>query len=284
MSAMPGSLDRVYVTGASGFLGRRVCKALADACVQVVPVSREPLSLRKNIVVRDYSDLMPEGPSSLVHLAEQASIPEADAADLSQALKETLGALLAHEWSKVVYASSVAVYGFDDDWPHTENEKCAPTGAYARMKLENERAVLQRGGTALRFSNLIGTPVKPETVLGAVLGQLGGHEPVALRSLAPIRDFLCADDAARAVVAALTAPPGIFNIASGESVSIGDLARLVLDHAGEPDRPLNSATLNAERSVLRISIEAATSQLGWSPQISLEDCLRGIQKDQKGSL
>ncbi|NNF25329.1 MAG: NAD(P)-dependent oxidoreductase [Rhodobacteraceae bacterium] len=280
---MPGSVDLVYVTGASGFLGRRVCKALASDHVRVVAVSRRPLALPNSAVVPDYAQLKPELPSALVHLAEPASIPGAAAADPSKATGGTLDALLAHDWSAVVYASSAAVYGDADEWPHTEDEDCAPTGAYARAKLDNEAAVRKRAGTALRFSNIIGVPAKPQTVLSAILDQLGGHDPVALRSLAPLRDFVCVDDAAQAVVAALAGPPGVYNIASGEAVSIGELARHLLALAGQPDRPLTAQTPDVERSVLRVSIDAAKAQLGWVPQISLEDCLRGLLNAQKGS-
>jgi nucleoside-diphosphate-sugar epimerase len=65
---------RVFVTGASGFLGRAVCARLAaDPAVTAVPVARRPVG-PEGLQVADYAALKPPAGAHLVHLAETPDI------------------------------------------------------------------------------------------------------------------------------------------------------------------------------------------------------------------
>ena len=72
----------IVVTGAGGWLGRRLCVMLAAGGAEVVAVSRRALELEGCELRRvdDYGETPAPKGARLVHLAETASIAEAEAA------------------------------------------------------------------------------------------------------------------------------------------------------------------------------------------------------------
>lgn len=263
---------RVHVTGASGFLGRAVVARLRSEGREVCGWSRRDAPGTSRIA--DYAALDPGPGDALVHLAEEPAVA-AVAPAVAESQARTLEALLARRWSSVIYASSAAVYGDRDPHPHDEDETPRARSGYARAKLANEARVAAAGGTSLRFANLVGPGAAPGSVLGAILSQIGRAGPLVLRDTVTLRDFLCRADAARAVSLALDGPPGIYNIASGESLTTGDLARRVLALAGET-REVRGETAPDPPSVLRLANTRAAAVLGWRPEIALDTCLAAM--------
>src|SRR5687768_13499700 len=107
----------VVVTGAAGFLGRFVVAALASRGLKVIPVSRRRLPGMHH--VQDYSQ-SPAG-DVLIHLAE-----EPDRGKVNRLGKQYLvdasrvvTALSARRSQKIIYASSGAVYGDENEGPCT---------------------------------------------------------------------------------------------------------------------------------------------------------------------
>ena len=107
----------------------------------------------------------------------------------------------------------------------------------------------------------------------------GDREPeLRVGNLDSVRDFLDVDDVVRAYVALCDAnvPAGVYNVASGRSVRVGDALERILAIAGvsprvEVDparfRPTDHAVGNAER------LRAAT---GWEPRVPLERTLERV--------
>ena len=93
-----------------------------------------------------------------------------------------------------------------------------------------------------------------------------------------VRDILYADDFGRAVVSMLEATPigfDTFNLGSGRTITVGEVARLALRHAGhEPTQivydPASPTTI--ARRVLDCT--KARALLGWSPTVSPEEGIR----------
>ncbi len=277
------SSDTVFVTGATGFLGRRVVAALRGRGWGVVGVSRSAISgLRE---VGDYGDLVaPPGGAVLVHLAETRNIGAAEAAGEAHVIATTgaLRRLLDQPWRHVVYASSAAVYGDRVVAPRRTDEKVEPDGIYGRAKLVCEDMILRKGGTVLRLANLFGTGMATNNVLGDVLNQIDhGHEPLTLRDLAPVRDFLWVDDAALAFVAAAERwPGGVLNVGSGRGTSVAALARAVLARVGTPERRLFASAPGGRASALVLDIADTERLLGWRPTTSLEAGLEILLRER----
>ena len=144
------------------------------------------------------------------------------------------------------------------------------------MKFESEQRILaSRKGVVARLTNLYGPGTNSGNVFDDILRQVPGHGPLVVRDTAPVRDFLFGDDAADCLVKmALGEAAGLFNVGSGQDTSIGRLATLILDRAGEAGRPVVANAPSERLSHLVIDNRKAQETWDWQPEISL---IRGIQ-------
>jgi dTDP-L-rhamnose 4-epimerase len=135
--------------------------------------------------------------------------------------------------------------------PVPEDAPPDPRNVYAATKLQQEhlcRAYARETGapvTALRYHNVYGPRMPRDTPYAGVASIFlsairAGRAPRVFEDGAQRRDFVHVRDVARANVLALTAPepvPGAFNVCSGASRTVGDLARALVEAAGGPAPP-----------------------------------------------
>jgi UDP-glucose 4-epimerase len=270
----------IVVTGASGFIGRTVVETLAGAGVRVLAASRRPVTFDASvpaIIVKSYGELdTPVGDSVLLHLAEPRDTAAAEGGGEAYIAERraALADLLAKSWGHVVYGSSAAVYGEGGAAPHRADEPIAPAGAYARAKVACEQDVLARGGTVARIANVYGRGMAPNNVIADILKQIPGSGPLMVRNRRAVRDFLCIDDLAKGLaMLAQSRRQGIFNFGTGRGVSVGELAGIALESAGEADRSVcTTATIEAP-SHLVLDSSATSEALAWRAETSLENGL-----------
>ena len=265
---------RVVVIGASGFLGGAVVKRLTDSGFDCLGVSRK--ALPGLYPVTNYSDA-PEG-DFLIHLAETSDRFAANAggAALESEAHDTLEALLAKRYRKVIYASSAVVYGDRGTTPRKVSDPVEAVDTYTRIKLASEKAVVARGGAAARLSNLYGPGMAASNVLSHILNQLGRGPTITMDALEPVRDFLWVEDAAL-VLARMIAHEsgGLFNVGSGKGTSIRELVDLA--QAAAATRQHVAALHMLDHPSRRILDIAATTQaLGWAPRTGLEEGVRKL--------
>nr|MDQ3070931.1 NAD(P)-dependent oxidoreductase [Acidobacteriota bacterium] len=155
------------------------------------------------------------------------------------------------------------------------------------------RAASEGTGPAVviaRLANVYGPRVSPRTVLGTACAQASAGGPIRLRSFAPRRDFIYVGDVAEALARLALAEPRrgvtVYNVGSGDSISIGEAAALVQRVAEEFGlRPAleapaldgtdqAEAALDAAAHALVPDITALVARLGWRPSTPLADGLR----------
>ena len=156
-----GSGDKVFLTGASGFVGSAVARALAQRGHHPVALVR-PSSDRRNLKdfpgsiaegdIRDEASVRRaiEGARYVFHVAADyrlwAPDPEEIVRNNREGTRIVMEAALAAGVERVVYTSSVATLLPKADRPADENDPAAPeqaVGAYKRSKVIAERLVEQ---------------------------------------------------------------------------------------------------------------------------------------------
>jgi dihydroflavonol-4-reductase len=159
---------RALVTGATGFLGTHLVRALETSGYEIVPFSR---STGGDVLDADRVREAAEGCGSVFHCAGKVSRDPADAEMLYRlhvlGTKTVIDASRKAGVKRVVVASSSGTVAVSDDGDHvgTEDDP-APVGIisrwpYYRAKLFAERAALERNGHGLEVIS-----VNPSLLLG----------------------------------------------------------------------------------------------------------------------
>lgn len=268
------------VTGASGFLGGFVARALAARGERVLAVSRKPASVAgvPTQQIRSYDELIPPRGSILIHLAEPNVIPamQAQAEKHEAQMRAGLESLLAKGWVHLVYASSATVYGDRAMTARSVSDDVHPSTTYACAKLACETLTKTADGSVARLSNVYGPGMAANSVISEILNQIPGQGNIRIRAASPVRDYMWVDDAAEGIAELATRRvQGVFNFGTGRGTSVGDLCRTMLRLAGE-NRPIAENAPQTAPSHIVLDITDTTARLGWTPKISLEDGLRRL--------
>jgi nucleoside-diphosphate-sugar epimerase len=279
MASVAGGV--VVVTGATGFVGRRLCPRLTDSGQRVIPLAR---GLGRDVLAPDtWRALDGERVDAVVHLAAATFVPDSWARPGHFYELNTLGTQRVLDWcaargARLVYLSAY-LYGQPHYNPIDEGHTLAPDNPYAHSKWLGEELCrfysAYRGvpTAILRPFNLFGPGQDERFLVPSVLGQLRDTGHITVKDDRPRRDFVHVDDLVDACVRVLAAPPAsaVFNVGSGRSLSVGDVLEVVrraarrrveVTVAGEP-RPNEIMDTVAD-------CRAITAALGWRPRQGLE--------------
>jgi len=235
---------RVAMTGAAGSLGQAVIRALeAHPEVEVVALDRQPLPRKAGDRPIEFhvADVRDEeigrffaGCDAVMHLAFIVERGSRDAA-ATEAInvggsKNVFEAAAAAGVGQVVYASSIASYGFHADQDGVLIDESAPTRGndffyYARHKGEVERWLdgFAQAHPDMRIARLRPSIFLSERGVRSADGMRGRFH-FYLRGPQPKLQITHEDDVARAfVLALLKRADGVYNIATEEPVTMREL-------------------------------------------------------------
>jgi len=283
------------MTGARGRLGRTLRPYLDAQGVQIVPFSREADAEFKSI-----SSLVPRSADgdfdAVLHLAwSTVPVTAENAPDVGQDenlsfLTSYLDSAVAHlkgarRMPRMIFLSSCAVYGepnkagvvFD------ESHATAPIGRYAESKLAAEKMLdsyRSGGGDALvlRVTNPYGFLQRTETPQGVIPAlvrcALSGQPFQLWGEGDAVKDYIYTEDFCCAVHAALEAPAGIFNIASGQSVALSDAIAIVEELTGRSVSIVRHPAHRWDVKKGRYSSQAFQKATQWVPRIEFREGLQ----------
>lgn len=281
--------SRVLVTGATGFVGRRLVTHLMAAGYEVGAVAIDgratPASVEAFCVdVRDAVALARVveafAPDRVVHLAALSHVGESWRRIPDYFAINVQGAenvFAAAGGRPKIFMSSAEVYGVvpDDEQPISERRALGPRTPYALTKAAAERLALAAGATVVRSFNLIGPGQATTFALPDFAAQLAaierGERPpeIAVGNLSARRDFVHVDDAVEALTLLVARPePGeVLNLASGEDYSISLLLDRLLELSGLAVTRIEDPTRLRPVDVPRLCGDATRLRaLGWMPR------------------
>jgi UDP-glucose 4-epimerase len=293
------------VTGAAGFLGAALANRLVREGHQVrglddlsagdpSRLTPEVLFTRGDVGDRPKLWSLLQEVDCVYHLAARVSVPESvlypreyNAVNVGGTVS-VMEAMRDVGVQRVVFISSGAIYGDQQDQPLSEDTPPDPRSPYAVSKLAAEHYIHTIGAlwgietVSLRVFNAYGPgqqlPAVHPPVIPHFLRQTAkGGTLVIHGSGEQRRDFVYIDDVVQAMVAASTAPTlsrRVINIGSGVETSIRDLAQLVIEALERPAEWIFKEDLDAGPSHMRADIELARDKLGYRPQIQLEKGLK----------
>jgi len=243
------------VTGAGGFLGRRLCGRLADDGVavlaQILPGEAPPSCERcVALDLREPAQLDPLRDAAIdtvYHLAAHASVPESvddPRTDFEVNVVGTFNLLeLARTLSlrSFVFASTVSVLDDDNPMPLAETALPGPSAPYPASKLAGEaycRAYWRSydlPAKVVRFFNVYGPGIRRLVVHDLIVKLL--RDPTRLEIFGDggqVRDFLHVNDAVAGMrlVAEQAAPGQLVHVGSGQPVSIRELIDVIISQLG----------------------------------------------------
>jgi len=290
-------LSSIALTGASGMLGRHVAPALAAAGFQVIACARHnewgaavsearvwDLTQWRSF---DELDALFEGARAIVHAGAMVPKPGEPFNDARMFDANVRACLNLGEWAldravPVVHISGAIVYASSD---REGIEETAPIGYsglggfYGLSKLLAEdmfRRLQQRGlrVAMLRPSSMYGAGLAATKMLSVFLAIAAKGGSIELTPPVDDRvDLIHAADVASAVVKVLGAEIwDTFNLASGHSVSVLDIANACIAAAGKGKIEVQDAGQGVRRPSRRFCLNCARAErdLGWAPRIALE--------------
>jgi nucleoside-diphosphate-sugar epimerase len=304
----------VTITGANGYIGSALIKQLEGFSLnKIIRISRKKLTPNINtedwvldlneqkswIKIVRYSDI-------IIHLAGNTSILSAENNPADSLISSVLPIIhlvgAAKELSckpRVIFASSVTIYGLNEDFPIEESHISNPITSYdlhkffaeQQFKIASNNNLID--GISLRLANVYGPSLnesraKDRGVLSKVTKMsFENKNPQVYGNGSYIRDYIYIDDVVSAFLyASIIEYDEIrrtseitFNVASGVGVSVKDVFSLISSEVNKitgnklqvKNAPWPKGVNEIEKRNFIGSAERLKLLSGWTPSVSLED-------------
>ena len=293
----------VLVTGGAGFIGTHLTRALAadnDVIVLDDCSSGDPDRLPTDIEfvrgdVRDQTTIEEVvepvdiifHQAALVSVTRSVSDPRASHTRNAHGTLEVLEAARRHD-TRVVLASSAAIYGRPQQLPIDEGHPKEPISPYGLDKLSLDHLgrlyhdLYDLETVCLRYFNVYG-PGQPTNEYSGVISVF--RDRARTDDELPIfgdgnqtRDFVHVDDVVTANCLAATTDcvGGAYNVGTGRRVSITELAELIVEQTDSSGELVYHPSREGDVRHSEADISKAQNELEFEPTVSLEQGIQGL--------
>lgn len=291
---------KIWVTGASGFIGRNLVAQLA-ANNHVVGIHRnapeKSLAAGTEVRVIDLADfkslcdaLDADRPDQIYHLA--GTMPPAESTEMWLSLVRNnyhlLNAVrtLSDYSPRILVSGSAAEYLGNESGVFSETSAIGGYSDYGMAKSAQSRLAFAFADAhdldivVARCFNILGPAMSEALVVGSICAQLkSGATELRLGNISSERDFLDVRDVADAfqfIMAAETRVP-LVNVCSGEATKISALVDLICDVFGATPKIISNSVPRQYDIDRAIGDATLLKELGWRPTITLRQSIADIR-------
>jgi nucleoside-diphosphate-sugar epimerase len=303
-------MAKYLVTGAAGFIGSSLVRALVERGEEVRCVDNLSTGKRENLseVMRHIDfreadlldmDAMRQACAGVDYVLHEAAIPS-----VPTSVKDPLGSNRANidgtvnllvaardaNVKRVVYAASSSAYGDTPTLPKRETMTPSPISPYAVAKLASEMYMVSfyrcygLETVSLRYFNIFGPRQDPSSPYSGVLARfslqmLRGEQPTIFGDGETSRDFTYIDNAVSANLLACTAPAAecagrVFNCATGTRTTLNETFNALKRLTGYKGEIKYGPEREGDVKHSLADISEAKRHLGYKVLVDFEDGLR----------
>ena len=287
------------VTGGAGFIGSNIVKLLVKKGHNVIILDNLNTGKRENLEsiedqinlhivdIRDKKTIneIIKDSDGIFHQAALANVFESfskskEYFDVNVKGTKNIFEIAKENKIKVVFASSSSVYGEVKIMPITENIDRNPIHPYGQTKLECEFLAekFSKEGLkviGLRYFNVYGLG-QNDAYAGVITKFLNkikeNKSPEIFGDGSQTRDFIFVKDVANANLSAMESEINFefFNIGSQKSISILELAQIIIKKSGLNLKPEFKEPLQGDAKISLSDITLAIKKLQWNPTYKLD--------------
>ena len=291
---------KFVVTGGAGFIGNNIIKQLIKQ--NHTPIVIDNLYRGKierissfnvefhKIDIRDFDQLrnILKNSDGIFHEAALTDVQESftkqqEYIDVNVKGTENIFKIAKEFDLKVVYASSSSVYGNPKNIPINENNKRNPINPYGKTKLDDEFLAEKYSKDnvsiiGLRYFNVYGEDQTGSYagVITKFLNLLNEKKsPIIFGTGSQIRDFIFVEDVAIANIVAMQSniKNGFFNIGTGITTSIEQLAKIMIELSGLKLEPQYEKALDGDVQSSQADTSVTETMLKWKYSMELKEGL-----------
>jgi len=293
-------LLNILITGGAGFIGKYLAEHFAKSHTVLVyddlsnstekdseyVVSKGAKFCKGDIL--DFEKLLEfsSNVDVVIHLAAKSDVsesvinPENTNKVNVEGTKNVLKCCIQKKIKKIIFASSAAIYGDSKEIPIKENSITSPLSPYGQSKLDAEKIIQDTckqndiNYTILRMFNVYGKGQNDQyagVITKFMQNILQKKSVVIYGNGTQTRDFVSIYDVVDAFECSiLSKKNGTYNIASGKSITIKELAEIMFDAFGKKDVMYEDTKKgDIKDSVANVSL--ARTELGFVAKRSLKE-------------
>lgn len=299
------SYNTVLVTGGAGFIGSAMAQRLIKTGKDVIIIDNLHSGKRENVPDKAkfinadisgdniYDELSKYSIDSVIHLAAQSGgvssfdDPKYDKESHIDGTFNLLQWCQSSDVDRLLYASSVAVYGEPEATPVDEQAELSPKTYYGAGKRGAEAYVnlfdnMGMETTIFRLFNVYGPNQsldnRKQGMVSIYLSFIIRDDKLVVKGpLDRVRDFIYIDDVVDVWMKAHDAPETFgetLNLATGTPTEVGELIDMMLEKYGEPDFPVEVVEgTPGDQFAIHGDISKIRDMLDWSPNVPVEEGL-----------